>query len=262
MKVVVFCGYNYSKHAIALMESLEREGFEIDKCLIVSAFSLKRIKFYFNQLDRKEFVKKLKDRILGNVIKTKISDEMKYILNLYDELNISDKKVSKYCQRKGISFKIVKSLNSKEALDFAVNGTLAIYAGGGIVGKKMLSNFEIGVLNCHGGKLPELRGMNVAEWSVLTKTPIVHTLHFMVRKLDMGPIIKIVPHDYSQCTSIDQLRGLSIVYTIFDLVVGAKMIREGDLKLKKQKAEEGKLYFTMHPILKDIVNKRLQQTDV
>lgn len=262
MKITLVCGYDYSKHTLALLHLLALEGIVVEECLIVSEYSVKRLTYFYKQLDRKEFVKKFKDRIFGNITSVKMSDEVKYILALCKQYNIKEKKVSAYCKNNNIRYKIVSNLNSTDTLQFIKGEDIAIYAGGGIIKKSFLSRFKIGVLNCHGGKLPEMRGMNVAEWSVLKGIPVVNTLHFMERDLDMGPIIEIIPHDFSSCKNIDQLRGVGIVYTIQDLVYGVKKIISNEYSLAIQKKEEGKQYFLMHPILKNIVNKKLLSSHV
>ncbi len=257
MKITVVCGYDYSKHTLALLHLLRQEGISIEECLIVSEYSFKRFAYFYRQLDKKEFVKKFKDRIFGNITNVTMSDEVKYILALCKQHNIKENKVSLYCKNNTIKYKIVDNLNSPETLQFISGTDLAVYTGGGIIRKSFLEKFKIGVLNCHGGKLPEMRGMNVAEWSVLLGIPCVNTLHFMARELDMGPIIEIISHDFDSCENIDQLRGLGINYTVHDLVYGVKKIISNDYQLTVQKKEEGKQYFLMHPILKDIVNKKL-----
>lgn len=259
MRIVVTCGYDSSLHTLALLHLLKKESIQIDKCLIVSTYSLKRIKLYYRQLDKKEFIKKLKDRILGKMIKVGISDEMKFISQLQKELNIQEKKVSRFCKKNGIQYKIVKNLNGKESIDFIKEADIGIYSGGGILGKKFLERFCVGVLNCHGGKLPEIRGMNSAEWSILLNIPLRNTLHFMERKLDMGPILMLKQHDYSGAHNIDQLRGLAINYAVFDLMEGMKKILSGDYNAIPQQPQDGKQFFTMHPILKTIVNGKLHK---
>lgn len=259
MTLVVTCGYNSSLHTIILLDLLKRDSIQVNKCLIVSTFSLKRTKAYYRQLDKAEFVKKVKDRILGNIIKTQLSDEVKYVTELHRKLNIKEKKVSEYCKNNKILYQIVKDLNSDETKNFIGEADLGIYSGGGILKKKFLDLFRIGVLNCHGGKLPEVRGMNSAEWSILLNIPLQNTLHFMERKLDMGPILMSIKHDYSKIESIDQLRGTAINYAVSDILKGVKKVLTGNYTTIPQQLKDGKQFFTMHPVLKSIVNKKLRR---
>lgn len=257
MKVVVTCGYNSSKHTIALLYLMQQKEIQVDKCIIVTAFSLKRARAYYRQLDKKEFFKKFRDRILSPYIKQTPSEEVVQINKLADELGIRITKVSDFCRKHNIAYKIVSDLNAPETLEFIGDPHLGIYSGGGILRKKFLEKFSIGVLNCHGAKLPEIRGYNTAEWSILMDVPLMNTIHFMVRALDMGPIINCVPHDYSSCINVDQLRGLAIRYTVYDLLNAVELIQEGTYSKVSQKRMEGKQYFAMHRILKNYVNKKL-----
>jgi len=257
MKLVLICGYNYSKHSIILLHFLREAGIVVDKCIIVTEFSIKRFRYYYHQLDKKELIKKIKDRILGNIANLKVSDEVKYIEAEYKKTSLKNKKVSEYCRENRIKYKIVRDLNNQTTLDFISSADIGIYSGGGIIKKKLLGKFNIGVLNCHSGKLPEVRGMNSNEWSTLLNIPYYNTLHFMVREIDLGPIIELIPHDYSSCDDIDKLRGQAVVYAVRDLVYGTKKIIAGEYTLTYQKKEDGNQYFTMHPILKNIVNKKL-----
>lgn len=257
MKILVTCGYNYSKHTIALLHLLQQEQLAVDRCIIVSIFSFKRIRMYYRQLDKREFFKKLRDRILANYTQQEVSDEMVPINNLISELGIATTKVSDFCFQNNIPFKFVSSLNSPQALKFTEYPDLGVYSGGGILGKKFLERFSIGVLNCHAAKLPEIRGYNTGEWSILLGIPKMNTIHFMVRALDMGPILTYNTHDYSSCITIDQMRGLGIRNAVYDLVRAAKTVSANEYKTTVQQKSDGKQYFAMHPILKAIVNKKL-----
>jgi hypothetical protein len=240
-----------------LLYCLKEAGIVVDKCVIVTEFSIKRFRHYYYQLDKKELTKKIRDRILGNITNLKVSDEVKYIEAEYKKAGLKNKKISDYCRENGIKYKIVGELNDQATLQFIDGADLGIYSGGGIIKKKLLGKFKIGILNCHSGKLPEVRGMNSNEWSTLLNIPYYNTLHFMVREIDLGPIIELIPHDYSSCDNIDKLRGQAVVYAVQDLVHGTKKIIANEYTLSYQKKEDGKQYFIMHPIFKSIVNTKL-----
>jgi methionyl-tRNA formyltransferase len=46
-----------------------------------------------------------------------------------------------------------------------------------------------GILNCHTAILPYLRGCSCLEWSIYNDHPMGATCHYMVRKVDSGPIV-------------------------------------------------------------------------
>lgn len=99
--------------------------------------------------------------------------------------------------------------------------------------------------------------MNATEWSILKGIPTANTMHFISRKVDQGPIIKILDRDYSHCNSINQIRGQAITYSIEDLTSTIKDLMSGNYSTTDQNEADGKQYFTMHPILKEIVNQKL-----
>ena len=52
-----------------------------------------------------------------------------------------------------------------------------------------LARYPVGVLNMHGGKLPEYRGAHVLQWAILNgETELGITWHEMVDEVDAGPI--------------------------------------------------------------------------
>lgn len=46
-----------------------------------------------------------------------------------------------------------------------------------------------GILNCHTAILPYLRGCSCLEWSIYNNQPVGATCHYMVPKVDSGPIV-------------------------------------------------------------------------
>ena len=258
MKIAITAGYNSSKHAIGLIHGLTDIGIPIQSCLIVKTFSWKRFKTYYKKLDKKELMKKVKDRLFYNYIpKDQISDEIKYINDYFKMHFIQYEKVNDICKSNGIKSKFVRNLNSLEAINHVKEHDLLIYAGGGILREKLINRMKLGVLNCHSSQLPKLRGMNATEWSILMNVPTANTMHFINKKVDQGPIIKVINHDYYDCKSINQIRGRAIINTIDDLIQTTQDIVDGNYTTKRQNPEDGKQYYTMHPILKDLVNQKL-----
>jgi folate-dependent phosphoribosylglycinamide formyltransferase PurN len=261
-KILLTTGYNSSKHSLAVLELLRREGIKVDKCIIVNAYSKKRIQHYFRQLDFKEFKKKAIDRIFSKYVsEDMISDEIRYVNQFLVDENINHVSISSYANNNNIEYIKVNSLSSEAAIKLLDDIDLVIYTGGGILVKKFLEKVNLGVLNCHAAKLPEIRGSNSSEWSILLGIPLANTLHFMVRKIDLGPIIEVRSKDYKDCNSINQIRGKSIVYSILDLIETTKKIVNKNHQLTEQDLNDGKQYYTMHPILKNITNKILHNTN-
>lgn len=70
-----------------------------------------------------------------------------------------------------------------------------------ILPPRILHLFRQGILNMHGGKIPEYRGANVLQWCIINgEDEIGVTWHSMVEEVDAGPIwaestIPIAPAD-------------------------------------------------------------------
>lgn len=62
-----------------------------------------------------------------------------------------------------------------------------------ILSRELLDLFPLGVVNLHGGKLPEYRGANVLQWAIINgEKEMGFTLHYMVEAVDAGPVLERV----------------------------------------------------------------------
>ena len=66
---------------------------------------------------------------------------------------------------------------------------LGIQGGTGIIKKKIIDLFQIGIINLHPGNLPFYRGCSAPEWQLYNGDDIVSTAHFIDSSIDSGPII-------------------------------------------------------------------------
>ncbi len=59
-----------------------------------------------------------------------------------------------------------------------------------ILSQEVLDRFSKGVINCHGGPLPQFGGLNAANFAILqNQKKFAGTIHYMSHKIDGGPII-------------------------------------------------------------------------
>jgi len=59
-----------------------------------------------------------------------------------------------------------------------------------ILWPELIKLFRFGVVNLHGGKLPEYRGANVLQWAIINgEIEIAMTLHYIDEGVDTGPVI-------------------------------------------------------------------------
>ena len=174
--------------------------------------------------------------------------------------------VSAFCAARGIPTVIVESRDDPADVERVrtLRPDLFVYAGYGILRARMLSLARLGTLNAHMGILPPVRGMNAAEWSAFTGTPVGCTIHLIDTGIDTGDVILVEPVDAIGADSIGELRDrvdLAQVDALGRVVRWA--IENGQLPpTYTQRADEGRQYFPMHLELRELLEAHLRATSV
>ena len=169
-----------------------------------------------------------------------------------------------YAAQHAIPLLALPDLTSSASLDRlkAEAIDLMIHAGAGILRAPLLAIPRLGVLNAHMGVLPRYRGMNVAEWAAWENGPLGATLHWIDPGIDTGRIIRIAPVERTAPASIASLRravDAAQIAALADLV--AEMVATGEpLASTPQQREDGRQYFTMHPMIAALLEQRLAQS--
>jgi len=169
--------------------------------------------------------------------------------------------ISDLCQLHGLDCLIVKDINSPEACDFLKRREtdILINGGGGIFREPIIRAVKLGILNKHMALLPDLRGMNVLEWSIfLDKRPGI-TFHFINQDIDRGDILLFEELPIKKGETIASLRAKVQPLYVKKIIEIISLGEQGKLARRKQKAEQGKQYFVMHPRLREIVEKKLKK---
>ncbi|MEO1045421.1 MAG: formyltransferase family protein [Pseudomonadota bacterium] len=166
-----------------------------------------------------------------------------------------------YAACEAIATTNVADLVSVESLDAlrALEPDLFVHAGAGILRAPLLAIPRLGTINAHMGLLPRYRGMNVAEWSVLEGREVGCTVHLLDPGIDTGDIIATRNVGVSDCDSIAALRAKMDRAQLDFLGETVKQIADtGELPPHHPQLEaDGRQYFTMHPDLKAVLDKRL-----
>ena len=165
--------------------------------------------------------------------------------------------VAAFCARRGIPLVRVASPDDPgdaTALR-ALDADLFVCAGFGIVRPAMLAMPRLGTLNVHMGLLPQMRGMNVAEWSVFTGVPTGCTVHLVDRGVDTGDIILFRAVDVSGAGDIEALRRRVDEAQVVALgdVVRWVMARGALPPACPQRPDDGRQYFAMHDELRALL---------
>ncbi|MCR5737755.1 MAG: hypothetical protein K6G64_08910 [Eubacterium sp.] len=103
-----------------------------------------------------------------------------------------------FCEKKDI--KVIEDMDEllqlEERLDLGLSCRFAKF-----INKKVLKSFSVGIVNLHGGLLPEFGGLYSCNFSILMGNGIGGgTIHWMDEKIDTGNIIRrcefeILPED-------------------------------------------------------------------
>ena len=217
MKIVITAGFDKAKNAIGVAELLRREGVTVSDILVVNPFNLKRLNAYIRQRGV-GFVFKAFKRLTG-------SEKVDYqdaVVDLFKEKQIEDSSLKAWAEKHGARYHSVNSLNEQASLDVLKNSKAdwLVYAGGGILKNKFIDAMQGKILNAHAGPLPEIRGMNACEWSLLLRLEPQVTLHLINRGIDTGGIIKKYPVPVKQGDTIERLRSKTTAIGITALVEG------------------------------------------
>ena len=260
MRLLITSGQNKSHAAIALCELLHRSGHKIDTVFIVTPFSIKRLKSLIKQRGFHGFKQAL---IKLLPLKNKLLSENNNLWKKYFEENsIHYKSLKKWCRSKKANYLVVDDLNSKKSL-FNLNKIdpdAVIYSGGGILKSHFIKAAKERIINNHSGPLPEVRGLNAIEWSILLGYKTSITIHLIDKGIDTGRIISKKEISIDKESSIDDIRdkavisGVKEIVKIFDGLEDFKSINiEPDLTMPIHR----QCYF-MSPAIREILSRKLK----
>jgi folate-dependent phosphoribosylglycinamide formyltransferase PurN len=155
-------------------------------------------------------------------------------------------KLIDFCSRNGIEYKLVDKINSEITRTILknINPDIIIISNSGIVKEHIIECAKIGALNAHYGLLPQIRGMNAIEWSILLNKKTGVSIHYVDKGIDTGDIlVKGRAHQSVSCKLLKKV---------------VPMILDNNIKTIPQEPSEGKQYFKMHPCLLKKVERKLR----
>jgi methionyl-tRNA formyltransferase len=141
--------------------------------------------------------------------------------------------------------------------DFATD--LTILAGTQIIRPPVLEVPRIGTLNAHQGELPRFRGMSVIEWSIFEGAAPAITIHFVDPGVDTGDIVAEERVPLQPGDTLITVRRRAGEQQVVMLARAVEQVLAGTLSRRPQRVQDGQQYFIMHPKLRMIAEKRLQQ---
>ncbi len=258
MRLAITAGFNRSPAALALCELLRREGHQIACVIVVTPFTIKRIRSLIMQRGI-GFVRSGLRKLTGHPI-NKHSDQFK---NFLVSEKITERSLKDWSQKYKVPFASVKDINEEPAITH-LNTAVAdavIYGGGGILRKSFITAAKRSIINPHCGPLPEIRGMNAIEWAVLLQQEPAITIHYIDEGIDTGDIIERQPIRLIKSESIDSLRTRAVISGICALVKQLKSSHSLEQlpRIRATNRNPGRQCYTMAPVLKDLLQYRLNQ---
>ena len=259
-KVAVFSPNSGSLYSTTVCELLMRNDIQIE-VVFVKKFTLSRFKDEFSR-DGLRLIKKIWEKLILKDKAYNAFSEIETILNFRKKENIRLKNVKKLTEKE-IEVHFVNDLN-----DSLVENTLkqkavdlVVFTGGGLIRKNILDASGFGVINCHMGKLPEYRGMDVVEWPLLKKDfdNLGFTVHFMDKGVDTGGILKVFDVKLTKNETIRSLRArFEPIMTKYFVETIVEFLH-GKIIPKSQLEKDGKQYYIIDNYLKDVAEFNLNE---
>lgn len=251
MKVLITAGFDRSLPTLALAELLRRNEFEITGLLIVKPWQPGRVRSKLRGLGLRDLLA-LSRKAGGR--------RSRGPLKLFLEKNgIMGQSLTEWAKRFGIPVLKVHDLNDDSSVKFARSHRpeWVVYGGGGILRQAFLDG-EWRVANAHLGPLPQIRGMNAVEWSVLLGFDPSVTVHIIDEGIDTGAVIDTFPIDVEGIVTIGELREQAVCAGIDGMVRTLTALRTGATLETRAHHEIHRQCFSLSPAMKELLEERLK----
>lgn len=262
MKLVLFAGHRRSIVSCLHCWNLCRHPespVTLAAVICVSEFSLKQLRTWMRRYGRELPAKIFSAfRLTGA---NRFDEERAVFEQRARDCMLPSQELATLCRTLKVPIHIVSEINSDDTLGILKKYApeLGLYTGGGILREPVINSFLRGVLNIHAGPLPQIRGMNATEWSLLCGLQPTSTLHFINKGIDTGPILGTRPVSIVKGDSLAVVRARTVLAGMDLLMASLPLLKAGKLTAVPQQPESGLQYFSMSPILKRIVERRLQK---
>ena len=141
-----------------------------------------------------------------------------------------------------------------------LNLDVGLHKAGVIYREATIKAFRLGILNPHIGILPQYRGRNVMEWSLLEGGPIGITVFFIDTGIDTGREIVLREEvDISHCASIAEAKQY-----LFDLDASyfrraLELLRSNDFE-RQFNDRSGRRYYVMSKLFRAVTEKLIGES--
>ena len=258
MRFVVTSGHDKSHSAIALCELLTRSGHVIESVFVVTPFNYKRIKSFIKQRGIRG-IKEAFFKLLPygrNIFSSNLQDKF------FKDNDITHRSLKKWCKNNEAQFFAIKNLNSSESINTLkkIDPDAVIYSGGGILRSNFVNAAKKRIINNHSGPLPEIRGMNAVEWSILLGYEPSITIHLIDRGIDTGNILSRKNIFIEKTFSINDIRDISVITGVKEIIRLLNGLEDFDTLDVKPNHEslQGRQCFIMAPALRELLSLKIK----
>lgn len=245
----ITAGHYHSLPAVILCEAIIQRGHEVEAIHVVSPWQYRRLR----SIVRQRGVEWLVRRATGH----KRQDGSCDLDCLAAEFGITLHSLRRWANRHGVEVSTCRNLNDASVIEALRSGDqdAVVYAGGGILRDEFLQAARR-TLNAHAGPLPQIRGMNAAEWAVLLDEPPEVTVHLIDRGIDTGPILRRRRYSRDGLRTVKQLRERAVatgIETLLGVIADGTWAEAG----RRSAGLSSRQCFVMAPVLLEIVERRL-----
>lgn len=254
--VLLTAGYDRALHSVAIAEGLRRLGCGPELILISYPMTASRLRTIVRSRGLAAIM-----RYLGGRGRT--GSRASPLQDYLDVLAVSERSLRAWAKRWGVRCVSVGDINASRALRHVrdLEPSVTVYSGGGILRRSFIEAASRRVFNAHSGPLPQIRGMNACEWSLLLGEPLSVTIHLIDEGIDTGATIERVGVSPDETDSLDDVRERCVITGVEALVRNVHRAVQGELQTTPSDTTVCyRQCFVLAPALREILIDRLPET--
>lgn len=252
-RVLITVGNYNSKAAIILINELIEAGVKVDGLIVIRRLNVKRI----FQMSRSYGLSFMKSKLLSLLGPGKRA-EIGLVEKRFKEISTRTNTLGKLIKLHNMSVCKANTLNSSSVVKFinSLNSHYVVYSGGGIFSKFTLDGINTPVINAHLGKIPNVRGMNAAEWSFLLGQKPLVSVHIIDYGIDTGKVLVEQEYNINNVKSVLDLRERALLAgisaTLYFLAHGENCSNKDNITFTRH-------CYVMSSLFTLMCNKRLRE---
>ncbi len=151
---------------------------------------------------------------------------------------------------KGYLIFLNEDINSKNTVNWVVrnNFHIGLHSMGVIYKNSIINSFKLGILNAHIGKLPEMRGRSVFEWSLINDIATGITCFFIDAGIDTGERI-VLFYPFQVNSDLNNSKSQLFKLDAFIYKKSVDLIKNG-MQFQVNDITHGKRYYLISNFLK------------